>query len=145
MGKGPVIKGLLSGLTPGEKLYLAMHPHHFTTIRDHKDTAVAETVRLFARNGLHNGKGDAFRHCYWSALLARDLGADNARSFTTAHENYSGNPPKERAMDLHNNGVGIGIGSSNKSATDTELSVKCRAALNAGTLMTATPKSGKPY
>lgn len=106
---------------------------------------MAETVRLFERSGLHNGRCDAFRHCYWSALLARDLGAGNARSFTTAHENYSGNPPKERAMDLHNNGVGIRIGSSDTKATDGEFSVKFRAALNGGSLMTATPKSGKPY
>lgn len=145
MGKGPIIKGVLTGLTPAEKLYLATHPHHISTIKDHADRALKEAARLFPRAQLHNGNGDAFRHCYWSALLARDIGESNARSFTNAHENYSANPPKERAMDLFNNNVGIGIGARHPKATNANMSIHCQAALSAGSLMTNRPAVGKPY
>ena len=105
-----VIKGLLTGLTPAEKIFLLRHPFSINTIREDANKALAKSRQQFAGAGLHNGKGDAFRHCYWSALLTRDIGKNNARSFTTAHENYSENPTGERGMDLHNNGVGIDIG-----------------------------------
>lgn len=140
-----VIKGLLTGLTPAEKLYLLTHPHHISTIREAADKALAEAVRRFAGPGLHNGSGDAFRHCYWSALLARDIGADNARSFTTAHEGYSANPSGERAMDLHNNAQGITIGSLNPDLGDEQLASVCAHWLAAGRLMTTTPATGSPY
>lgn len=102
-------------------------------------------MRRFSGPGLHNGVGDAFRHCYWSALLARDIGPDNARSITTAHEGYSANPAGERAMDLHNNAQGIKIGSLNPRMTDEQLSETCAQWLAIGRLVTSTPSPGKPY
>ncbi len=96
-------------LTPAEQAYIAANPDHALTIRNSKDTAFNETKRRFGKNG-HNDKSDAFRHCFWSAILARDLGYKNALHFTTAHESDPANPPGEKTMDLHNNGVGLAIG-----------------------------------
>lgn len=42
--------------------------------------------------------------------MTRALGSDLAKSFGDAHEAFSGNPPEERAVDLHNNAVGREIG-----------------------------------
>jgi hypothetical protein len=145
MPDGPIIKGVLTGLTPAEKLYLLVHPHHISIIQDNAAKALAEAARLFPGPELHNGRGDAFRHCFWSALLARDIGAQNARSFTNAHEAYSANPPRERAMDLHNNAAGIAIGAHREGSSDAEISRLCRAALDAGTLMTTLPATGEAY
>ncbi len=145
MSDGYVIKGVLTGLTPAEKSYLLFHPHHISTIQTHANTALAEAGRRFRGAGQHNGQGDAFRHCYWSALLARDLGADNARAFTTAHEAYSANPPRERAMDLHNNAAGVTIGSTHTEASDAILAALCEGALHGGVLMTTLPATGSPY
>jgi hypothetical protein len=145
MGKGPIIKGVLSGLTPAEKIYLATHPHHISIIRENADKALAEAQRLFPGPSLHNGDGDSFRHCFWSALLARDIGKNNALQFTTAHEGYSANPSGERAMDLHNNGVGVGIGGANTGASDGAISLLCQNALATGKLKTAPPSPGAPY
>ena len=145
MSDGYVIKGIFSGLTPAEKLYLITHPHHIFTIKENADKALAEARSRYPGAQLHNGNGDAFRHCYWSALLGRDIGADNAKTFTTAHEGYSANPEGERAMDLHNNGVGIGIGAANSSSTDAELANLCAVALANGKLMIAPPSPGAPY
>jgi len=131
------IKGIFTGLTPREKLFLASHPHLVGTIRHDAEKALAEARRQFPGGGQHNGPADAFRHCYWSALLARDIGPDNALSFTNAHEAYGSNPAGEKAMDLHNNGVGVGIGGANPSATDDDLIQACRDAIDAGQLQLA--------
>ena len=57
-------------------------------------TAFAETQRRVGIDG-HNDKSDAFRHCFWSAILSRELGFMNALEFTTAHESSPTNPPNE--------------------------------------------------
>lgn len=144
MGKGPIIKGIFSGLTPAEKIYLALHPHHIGIIRENADKALAEAQSLFP-SSVHNGDGDAFRHCFWSALLGRDIGQSNAIEFTTAHEGYSGNPAGERAMDLHNNAVGAKIGGASPGATDAALSLACQNALRTGKLRTSPAGTGQPY
>ncbi len=142
---GTVIKGYITGLTPAEKWFLLTHPHLISTIKEDADKASAESQRRYSGQGLHNGNGDAFRHCFWSALLSRDIGPDNARAFTTAHENYSDNPAGERAMDLHNNNVGIQIGQTFSNETDTGLSNRCAAALANGQLLTVPPSPGNAY
>lgn len=142
---GLVIKGIFTDLTPGEKLYLITHPHHIGTIREDAHKALAEARVRYPGAGQHNGSGDAFRHCYWSALLARDIGGDNALAFTTAHEGYSDNPAGEREMDLHNNRVGVSIGVSLSGATDAQLSNRCAQMVTTGVLMTAPPRPGQAY
>lgn len=88
---------------------------------------------------------DAFRHCYWSALLSREIGYIDALLFTNAHENYDENPPEEKRMDLYNNRIGLEIGRSHialnfwPGATwmkhDTALANKCNQALEDGLLI----------
>jgi hypothetical protein len=118
-------------LTPDEKSYILSHPHHAVAIRESRNLAFMETKRWFGRNG-RNDKSDAFRHCFWSALLARELGYENALKFTTAHESSPTNDPAEKAMDLYNNRVGLGIGKDN--CTDQQLAAMCLSALRAGRL-----------
>lgn len=118
-------------LTPQEQAYVRSHPFHAVTIKSAKETAYAETRARFGRNG-HNDKSDAFRHCYWSALLARDIGFHNALRFTTAHESSPANVPAEKVMDLHNNAIGLRIGRSGGS--DAILSARCYGALMANKL-----------
>ena len=128
-------------LTPAEKAVLAwltsQNPAAPLIIKNSKDTAFAETSLRFGKNG-HNDRSDAFRHCFWSSLLSRDLGFFGAKAFTDAHESDPANPPGEKAMDLHNNAVGLKIGffyfipDSNSA-----LSEKCFKALQNGELQTA--------
>ena len=142
---GLVIKGVLTGLTPSEKLYLITHPHHIGIIQEDAHKALAEARVRYPGAGQHNGSGDAFRHCYWSSLLARDIGGDNALEFTTAHEAYSDNPAGERAMDLHNNRVGVSVGVSMSGATDAQLANRCATLVTTGVLVTAPPSPGATY
>ncbi|KAH6901204.1 hypothetical protein BKA70DRAFT_1309796 [Coprinopsis sp. MPI-PUGE-AT-0042] len=55
-------------------------------------------------DSLHNGKGDALRHCYWNARMTIDIE----------------NPANEKAMDLANNETGRSIGASAAGATKEE-------------------------
>jgi uncharacterized membrane protein YgcG len=59
--------------------------------------------------GLHNGKGDAYRHALWNGLSSLFIGTVLTEQLTSAHENK---PPtytynyKENIMDLNNNHQG---------------------------------------
>lgn len=118
-------------LTPQEQNYLKANPHHAFAIKQSKETAFEETKRRFGFNG-HNDRSDAFRHCFWSAVLAREIGYANALRFTTAHESSPINPKDEKAMDLHNNGMGLIIG--RQGGSDQTLRHRCIGALMSGQL-----------
>lgn len=69
-----------------------------------------------ANKNPHNDCRDAFRHAYWSALMAqRD--EESAARLGDAHERSSKGPYPEVYMDLHNNRVGRRIGAANKDAS----------------------------
>lgn len=60
--------------------------------------------------GGHNQAGDAFRHAYWNAAMARLLGPERAREYADAVEISSWNKAGERQMDLYNNREGRRLG-----------------------------------
>jgi hypothetical protein len=92
--------------------------------------------------GARDGRQDAFRHAYWNALNARDIGADDAEPFATRHETGSNamdaNSPEfdpvAVQMDLFNNDVGRRIGAANLNATDDQLAEFVNQALANGGL-----------
>jgi hypothetical protein len=76
------------------------------TAGEDANTSLSAAKRLFPENTLHNGRGDAFRHCYWSALMTIHMGAGEAAGFGDRHEDVGSNPYLERVMDQRNNAVG---------------------------------------
>ena len=112
-------------LNNAEKDFLFWHPIAAVAFNSNASTALEVAGKRFGPTTLHNGSGDAFRHCYWSAMNARDQGAELARKFGEAHEDWVGNPPAEKAMDLHNNGQGFTIGSTYFGSSDRQLAVLC--------------------
>ena len=115
-----------NNLTRDEKKYLQSNPTHAFKIKEAKDLAYSETKKRFKING-KNDRSDAFRHCFWSAILAREIGYENALKFTTAHESYKGNPKDEKSMDLSNNLVGLRIGK--RGGNNEHLSKLCYSAI----------------
>jgi hypothetical protein len=83
----------------------------------------------------NDGHRDAFRHCYWNALLTKSFGENWAKQFATAHEALPGNRAEREAMDLYNNEVGRGIATANKAATDEQLATLVKTAVTSGKLM----------
>ena len=69
------------------------------------DHASNEALRFYP-NSTHNGRGDAWRHCWWSASMTIDLGEPAAKLIGTNHEKYTTGPPAEKEMDLYNNAQG---------------------------------------
>ncbi len=100
-----------SKLHDAEKSFVISHPLAALDFRKAADQALTEAQRRFPDpKSLWNGPGDAFRHAYWNALMVQAQGHDLAKQFADAHENFPGNDPREKAMDLFNNAVGRGIG-----------------------------------
>jgi len=118
-----------------EKEFLWSHPIAAADFNSNSSTALSEARKRFSAATLHNGSGDAFRHCFWSAMNARDQGKELAKNFGDAHEDFDGNPTNEKTMDLHNNGVGYEIGSQSPGAPDRHLIIMCTQAWAAGKLV----------
>lgn len=72
-------------------------------------SALALAAAYF-RSGLHNGRGDAFRHCYWSAAMTIRLSQSKAREFGDLHESDTDPNNVERRMDERNNAIGRSLG-----------------------------------
>lgn len=84
----------------------------------------------------NNGHRDAFRHCYWNAILTDEFGASWTRQFATAHEALPGNEAAREAMDLYNNEVGRAIaGSKPWWAGRSWLATRVRQAVDSGRLV----------
>lgn len=126
-------------LTAEERWYIMLHPHHIDEIKSSKDVAYSETSTRFGKNGL-NDESDAFRHCFWSAWLAREIGFDGAKQFTTAHESGEGNNPKQKEMDLHNNALGLEIGRLNPNASNGTISNLCMNEVTSGRAKVIEPR-----
>jgi len=69
--------------------------------------SMARTIGL---SGIHNGPADAFRHCFWSCLMAQQIGVSQAKEVGNIHEDCNPNPSGERDMDLYNNSKGRSFG-----------------------------------
>lgn len=84
--------------------------------------------------GPHNGPQDAYRHCLASCESARENGETATQCMAWANEKKGdwkrGQEQGERAMDDHNNAIGIGFGSSANSFQDCKN--MCMGAVNSG-------------
>ncbi|MDO5032667.1 hypothetical protein [Corynebacterium sp.] len=86
------------------------------------DDAVLQTIAIYGKNGGRD-EPDAFRHCYWSALMTLRIDEKAAKIIGDNHEKYSAERyedslkekyEEEMEMDLFNNAQGRKIGSSLK-------------------------------
>lgn len=115
-----------NNLNEQEKTFFKDHILDAWGISGTRDKAFWETQRIFGKNG-EDDSADAFRHCYWSALLVKEIGYTDALILTRAHESDPDNNPDAKAMDLHNNSIGLEIGKL--GLTDEDISHKCLQAL----------------
>lgn len=109
-----------------EKLWVVLHPFSAEKayeISNRVDSLSKEMVKAEVLDGDGSGgKVDAFRHAYWMALMASEIGKRKSRWLGKAHEKKNrkqfqrgqlenGDVPDlpSMEMDLHNNEVGIAI------------------------------------
>ena len=138
-------------LSSPEKCWVLLHP--FKAKRAYKISLKAQkTSDSIAQTNLldqdkNGGQVDAFRHAYWMATLAQEIGKNSAKSLGKAHEkgNYKyfkknkledGSIPDEPSseMDLFNNNIGIKIFKENKNASNKELIALVLENINKGNL-----------
>ncbi len=108
------------------------------TARNHAQSALNLAAARYPKS-VHNGKGDAFRHCYWNGLMTVSLGASTAKRIASNHEAVSTNPTKEKNMDLYNNGRGRWVGKTYKTtfAADTRCTELLGRSIGLGGLQTS--------
>lgn len=71
---------------------------------------IAEAITEVLFVGSDDGdSSDAFRHCFWSALIAQKTSIDWAQRWTNAHEEMKDEHSLSHEMDFHNNLVEIQI------------------------------------
>ena len=102
------IKGRLD-FTPAERALFNNSPSRGVMTLKYGYTASTATNDSYI-SGFHNGNADAFRHCYWNALITIGIDRKWALDWTNAHEEFPGNPAQEKLMDLRNNRNGQQIG-----------------------------------
>ena len=107
-------------LTDKEKEILKNNPEIINTLYENRKIAEEETAKKFGDN-FRNDESDAFRHALFNALNTISFGLDLAKKLGDAHEDFEGNPDKEKEMDLHNNAVGQNVGDNNYKASKDEI------------------------
>lgn len=124
------VKGKLN-LTPAERALFNGSPSRgILTIKYGHDAKQASLEHY--SSGLWNGNGDAFRHCFWNALLTINIERKWSNDWTKAHEEFPENPAQEKLMDLRNNLNGQQIGIAYQ--TNDRSKSGCLAAANVGRL-----------
>lgn len=93
--------------TKDEKWYAVTHPFNAAYILAARSKAYQRAEELFEAWTLEDGAGDAFRHAFAAAMLARDIGVTDAYRVTDMHEDIPGNPYNKKTMDLFNNRQGV--------------------------------------
>lgn len=97
------------------------------------DNALASAAARFPSNTLHNGAGDAYRHCYWSGLMTHHIGSGNALAISENHEIHNPGPLAEYQMDTFNNTKGRQAGLN--TVLDADVRYTCFAWAGNGTLV----------
>jgi hypothetical protein len=105
-----------------------------TTANNDANTASSQAATLYPTT-LHNGPGDAFRHCLWSALMTLDISWTVANKIGTKHETDATSPLAEKNMDLFNNAKGRYAGTN--SITHNDAKVLCKSYTDSGVLQLA--------
>ncbi|MFE9849509.1 DNRLRE domain-containing protein [Streptomyces sp. NPDC005576] len=95
-------------VTPAERSYCFWNPYDCAKAREMAGTALKYAQDLYPDKTLFQGTGDAFRHCYWNALMEVFVDHETAFEVATRHESQSKGVDKE--MDLRNNKKGREIG-----------------------------------
>lgn len=93
--------------------------------------ALREAQGVEKRTGwaLEDGGADAVRHCYWNALMTKEMGRSTAAGFAWRHEYNDQFGSRASNMDLHNNLKGRDYGSSSNPLQ------KCVDGVNNGQLV----------
>ena len=91
-----------------EALFILKHPIDALKINEAAQKAIETTWRhLKSSHNCEDDNTDAYRHFLWSGFVTHEIGAEKAKEYLDAHEDYPENNPEAKSMDLFNNRQGI--------------------------------------
>lgn len=93
------------------------------------------TALLFMPRNYHDNNGDAFRHCFWSALISKHTSPEWAKKWVMAHEQHLPQNNETRIMDEHNNLQGIDLVLKNPGIESSEIIKLCLLLIEEGKLL----------
>ena len=119
------------GLTYAEWLLVILYPVEALKVNACKESTDNWT-ETFYPYWVDGDEGNAYRHTFWNALMASEIGVMLAQDFATAHENHGLTDAEyeaiimddgftaldHRQMDLHNNYMGRSEAYPNNGETD---------------------------
>ena len=134
MGCSPRLKKSFSKLSKPEKSWVFFHPFKAKKayLISKEAEKIKDSISMLKLVGQDNNGGnlDAFKHSYWMARLTQGIGKRAAFSLGKAHEKGNYQTFKKRqledgllpdkpatVMDLHNNNIGISIGTKFKKGS----------------------------
>jgi hypothetical protein len=114
-----------TGISIREADFIQQHPVDAAQIYLAAQTALNSTWDKFeSKTNFEDDKSDAFRHFVWASLITREIGADRALEYLTAHEDFPGNNLRAKEMDMYNNNKGIQYGQSYRGSNFEEDVIK---------------------
>ena len=131
------LPGKLIKLKPRQILQLAkvflVHPFYIIPTYRATQKAIRLAQARFGKEHHLNTPANAFRHALWSYLIAQKVYKKNenvskavhwAKTITDLHEQIAPNKPLEKAMDLHNNSIGLRLFEAKYTTKSTEQILK---------------------
>ncbi|MGG3642051.1 hypothetical protein ABES38_11845 [Bacillus gobiensis] len=94
-------------LNSKEKEMAKKHPFQATIMYNCSAAAKSMSIKHFKYGDADDNNANAYRHAFWNAILSREMGTDNAKKWTDAHE--YGHKSLGTEMDLKNNATGRSI------------------------------------
>lgn len=106
-----------TGKSLREAAFIAKHPIDAIAIYQSAQKALNLTWDNFkSSHNFQDDRADAFRHFVWSALITHEIGAEKAKEFLDAHEDFPENKQTAKEVDLYNNGKGIEFGEKHQGS-----------------------------
>lgn len=106
----------VTGASLGEAAFVAKYPLDAFAIYQLAQKSLKLTWENFeSKSNFEDDTADAFRHFVWSSMVTKEIGEIKARRFLDAHEEFPGNKPAAKAMDLFNNEKGIEFANSKEN------------------------------
>ena len=117
-------------LKKAEKEFIFAHP--VKAYKIYKSSLKAFEKTDYYYEGNHSlDNGDAFRHGYWNALMARTVGVTSAKEFADAHESED-STGLDLEMDLYNNEQGRSDGILFEDLSEDELAEEIMHRVSSG-------------
>lgn len=129
----PVWEGVYKSSSEEKKL-MKEHPEYSQRSINLGYLAGAITLSFFFPRNYHNNNGDAFRHCFWSSIIAKEVSPEWAHTWVMAHEADASPTNIYRLMDEYNNNQGINNFKNNPNVTVEELINLCLKLVESGEL-----------